>query len=101
MKIMTQEEFMKKYSVIILDEAHERSMDMDLSMYFLKSLLREHWDNPLCPTVILMSATLEIDRFTHYFGEKKNIPEIIRVRGKTYDVEPHFIPTPAGNYRKF
>lgn len=94
MKIMDEEQFMMKYSIIILDEAHERSLDMDLVMSFLKDLVQKYWDDPQCPTVILMSATLEMDRFSKYFGN----PEVIRVAGKTFDVQPHFLDMPAGNY---
>ncbi len=98
MKIMEAEDFMRKYGVIIIDEAHERSLETDMTMAFLKNLLIEHWDNPICPFVILMSATLELDRFLGYWGERSKKPEVINVVGKSYPIEEHFLPVDAGNY---
>ncbi len=98
LKIMETEMFMRKYGVIIIDEAHERSLETDMTMGFLKKVLVENWQDPYCPFIILMSATLELDRFTKYWGEKSKTPEVINVVGKTYPIDEHFLPADAGNY---
>lgn len=98
MKIMTPEEIMRKYSIIIIDEAHERSIETDLAMSFLHNLLVEYWDHEQCPMVIFMSATIELNRFSAFWGDSKHKPEIITVEGKTYPINEIFLDLPAGNY---
>ncbi len=98
MKIMEPEQLMNKYSVIIIDEVHERNLATDMVLFMLKSLVKEHWDNPRCPHVIFMSATIEIARFSKYFGEGSHRPEVITVEGQSHPIEPNFLEVPAGNY---
>jgi HrpA-like RNA helicase len=93
-KIMTAEQLMAKYGVIIIDEAHERSIETDLTIYFIKTFLEENWENPKCPLFIFMSATLEKDVFMPYF----NHPELIQVKGRTYPITEFFLPNPSNNY---
>lgn len=98
LKVMTAVEIMNKYSVIIIDEVHDRNITVDLVLYFLKQFLRENWDNPRCPHVIFMSATLDAKAFLTYFGEKKIKPQHIIVEGKSYPIHNHFLELPPGNY---
>jgi HrpA-like RNA helicase len=98
MKIMEPEQLMNKYSIIIIDEVHERNLATDMVLFMLKRLVKEHWDNPRCPHVIFMSATIEMDRFLKYFGEGKLKPEVITVEGMSFPIEQNFLELPAGNY---
>jgi len=68
-----------QYSVIIVDEAHERSINTDMILGLLKHIL------PLRPDlkVIVMSATIEAKRFAEFFNSK----EILQVQGRTHPVE--------------
>lgn len=70
---------LSKYSVIVVDEAHERSQNIDFVMGMLKSLLKKRNDLK----VVVTSATIDQEKFSKYFW---NAP-IINVSGRTYPVE--------------
>jgi HrpA-like RNA helicase len=55
------------YRYIIIDEAHERPLSGDLLLSSLKRFLARNADNPHCPFVILMSATIDTRKFAQYF----------------------------------
>jgi ATP-dependent helicase HrpA len=75
------------YDTIILDEAHERSLNIDFILGFLHTLLPRRPDLKL----ILSSATLEADRFSKWFH---NAP-VIEVSGRSYPVEMRYRPIEA------
>lgn len=68
LKTMTDEQIMKKYKYILIDETHERDLVTDVTIYMLKNLVLRCKDNPNCPFVVLMSATFEPRSFLEYFG---------------------------------
>ena len=68
-----------EYSVIMLDEAHERSISTDVGMGLLKKLLKSRPDL----TVIVTSATLDSNKFSQFFH---NAP-ILEIPGRTFPVE--------------
>ncbi len=70
---------MDRYSVIILDEAHERTINTDVLFGLLKNAARKRPDLRL----IVTSATLEADRFSDYFGRCS----IFEIPGRLYDVD--------------
>lgn len=85
-KNLTFEEFTKKYKFIIIDEVHDRTIDVDLIMYYIKQMVN---NNPIndCPFFILMSATIDIMKYKRYF----NTETVFEVTGKSYPVESHYL----------
>lgn len=76
--------FLNQYSCLIIDEAHERSLNNDFILGYLKQLLPRRRDLKL----IITSATIDVERFSKHF---KNAP-IIEVSGRTYPVEVRYRP---------
>ncbi len=86
--------FLSKYDTIIIDEAHERSLNIDFIMGYLKKLLPKRPDLK----VIITSATLDTKRFSEYFSRydnklKRNVPApIFNVEGRSFPVEVRYRP---------
>ena len=76
--------FLNAYDTIIIDEAHERSLNIDFLIGYLKQLLPKRLDLKL----IITSATIDVERFSKHFN---NAP-IIEVSGRTYPVEVRYRP---------
>ncbi|KJF80984.1 ATP-dependent helicase HrpA [Photobacterium angustum] len=76
--------FLSQYDTIIIDEAHERSLNIDFIMGYLRELLPKRPDLK----VIITSATIDPERFSKHFN---NAP-IIEVSGRTYPVEVRYRP---------
>ena len=81
---LTHDRFLSKYDTIIIDEAHERSLNIDFIMGYLKQLLPKRPDLK----VIVTSATLDVNRFSQYFN---NAP-VFEVEGRSFPVEVRYRP---------
>ncbi|MCW2775020.1 MAG: hrpA, partial [Nocardioides sp.] len=80
---LQRDRMLKKYDTIIIDEAHERSLNIDFLLGYLKRLLPKRPDLKL----IITSATIDVDRFSQHFDAP-----IIEVSGRTYPVEIRYRP---------
>ena len=74
--------FLEKYDAIIVDEAHERSLNIDFLLGFLHRLIQKRRDLK----VIVTSATIDVARFSNYFG---NAP-VVEVGGRTFPVDMEY-----------
>ncbi|WP_091468452.1 ATP-dependent RNA helicase HrpA [Paenarthrobacter nitroguajacolicus] len=89
-----RDKLLRKYSTIIIDEAHERSLNIDFILGYLKRILPQRPDLK----VIITSATIDPQRFAKHFGTEEDPAPIIEVSGRTYPVEIRYRPLsqPAG-----
>lgn len=83
--------FLNAYDTIIIDEAHERSLNIDFLLGYLKQLLPKRPDLK----IIVTSATIDADRFSKHF----NGAPVIEVSGRTYPVEIRYRPLGAAGFR--
>ncbi|WP_206673583.1 ATP-dependent RNA helicase HrpA [Pseudactinotalea terrae] len=79
---------LRRYQVIIVDEAHERSLNIDFILGYLKRLLPQRPDLK----VVITSATIDSARFAEHFGPRDRPAPVIEVSGRTYPVELRYRP---------
>ncbi len=86
---LMNDKFLSKYSYVFIDEAHERTLNTDILIGTLKELvnLRKDTENPL--RLILMSATIEVEKFVKYFNQKA---PVLSIKGRMYPVELFYLP---------
>ncbi|WP_428966684.1 ATP-dependent RNA helicase HrpA [Micromonospora fluostatini] len=80
---------LRRYDTLIIDEAHERSLNIDFILGYLRQLLPRRPDLK----VIITSATIETDRFAKHFADAEGRPApVVEVSGRTYPVEVRYRP---------
>ncbi len=80
--------FFDQYEMLIVDEAHERSLNIDFVLGFLKNLLPKRPDLKL----VITSATIDTDRFAEHFATSTGPAPVIHVEGRTYPVTIEYTP---------
>jgi ATP-dependent helicase HrpA len=82
---------LKRYDTLIIDEAHERSLNIDFLLGYLKQLISRR-----DLKVIITSATIDAERFARHFADSQDRPApIIEVSGRLYPVELRYRPVRA------
>src|SRR3990167_9014344 len=79
---------LRAYDTIIIDEAHERSLNIDFLLGYLRQLLPRRPDLK----VVVTSATIDAQRFADYFASKKGPAPVLMVSGRTFPVEVRWRP---------
>ncbi|MEV4642728.1 ATP-dependent RNA helicase HrpA [Actinoplanes sp. NPDC049548] len=79
---------LRRYDTLIIDEAHERSLNIDFILGYLRQLLPKRPDLKL----IITSATIETQRFAEHFASPQGPAPVIEVSGRTYPVEVRYRP---------
>ncbi len=79
---------LRAYDTIIIDEAHERSLNIDFLLGYLRQLLPRRPDLK----VIVTSATIDADRFAQHFASAKGPAPVIMVSGRLFPVEQRYRP---------
>ncbi len=91
---LAQDRFLSRYDTLIIDEAHERSLNIDFILGYLRRLLPKRQDLK----VIVTSATLDVQRFSRYFNDAP----VFEVEGRSFPVEVRYRPLatdlPAGEF---
>ncbi|RPA66079.1 ATP-dependent RNA helicase HrpA [Gordonia oryzae] len=85
---ISSDPMLRHYDTIIVDEAHERSLNIDFILGYLRRLLPRRPDLK----VIITSATIEPGRFARHFATANTEVPIIEVSGRTYPVEVRYRP---------
>jgi ATP-dependent helicase HrpA len=79
---------LRAYDTLIIDEAHERSLNIDFLLGYLKEILPKRPDLKL----IVTSATIDAERFARHFGTEEKPAPVIEVSGRLYPVEVRYRP---------
>ncbi len=83
-----RDRMLRRYDTLIIDEAHERSLNIDFILGYLKQLLPQRPDLK----VIVTSATIDTERFAEHFATDGQPAPVIEVTGRTFPVEMRYRP---------
>ncbi|CAI2186557.1 17134_t:CDS:1, partial [Funneliformis geosporum] len=96
MQMSTDAEIIEKYRIIIIDEAHERSLESDFLLMLLKNFYEHNRLIVNLPFLILTSVTFDIQRYAKYFGVGPS--NYLDIMGRAYDIETHWPRNGFNNY---
>lgn len=80
--------FLDSYDAIIIDEAHERSLNIDFLLGYLRQLQGKRPDLK----IIITSATIDAERFAQHFADEEGPAPIVNVEGRGFPVETRYLP---------
>ncbi len=89
---LQHDRLLSAYDTLIIDEAHERSLNIDFILGYLKEVLPRRPDLK----VVITSATIDVDRFAEHFADAAGPAPVVEVSGRTYPVEVRYRPLREG-----
>lgn len=89
---VSSDPLLKNYNVVIIDEVHERHLSCDFLLGVMKCLIHQRKTDL---KVILMSATINIELFSNYFGKCP----VVQVPGRLYPIEVKYFPIPKTKFQ--
>lgn len=96
LKTMSDQEIMRRYSFIVVDECHDQSLELANIQSLLKMFLNRNSTNMRCPFVIFTSATFDTNVFSDFFGLKPK--NTILMKGSTFKINEHFLEEKCHDY---
>lgn len=96
LRVMPDDEIMGLYRFIIIDEAHERSLEADDTLMKLKYFYQRNMGDPRLPILMLTSATINVRRYAQFFGVEED--NIVDVKGRSYGVRTIWPRHGTNNY---
>ena len=94
LKTMKEEDFIRKWAFIIIDEVHVRSVGLDIMFYKIKRLVERYKELLVFPQFIMTSATFDVIGFSKYY----KTDAIMYVEGISFKIEDTFEETPIDSY---
>ncbi|MGY1590455.1 ATP-dependent RNA helicase HrpA [Geodermatophilus sp. SYSU D00708] len=85
---IARDRLLRQYDTLIIDEAHERSLNIDFLLGYLAQLLPKRPDLKL----VITSATIDVERIAKHFGADGAEVPVVEVSGRTYPVEVRYRP---------
>jgi hypothetical protein len=98
LRTMEDSAIMGRYRFIIIDEAHERSKDVDVTLMRLKAFYVRNEGNPSLPFLLLASATIDVTRYAAFFG--LGAANTVVITGSTHPIAEHYPATGTNDYLK-
>ena len=98
LRTMEDADIMARYRFIIVDEAHERSREADATLLRLKNFYVRNSGNEKLPFLILASATINLSKYTAFFGVGGE--NTVHVEGRSYPIVTHWPEQGTNNYPK-
>lgn len=95
-KEILQDPLLRRYSAIMIDDVHERSLSTDLLLGLIKKIRRKRNDL----RIIISSATVDAERLANFFIDKKNHLDayVLRVQGRGFPIKINYLKFPVKNY---
>lgn len=92
LKNMPIENLFKRFGCFIIDEAHERSTNLDLIFYYLKELYTKN-NLVECPFLVIASATMNVNKYAKYYNTKT----IFEIIGTSYPIQTNYLKYDSDN----